>query len=62
MRDKDEGITCFDNTGFQRQLPRLERRHKWETSSRIILNDGLNEKTSVMRAEYPNGEQQSSVT
>jgi hypothetical protein len=39
-RSKDEGITCFDDTGFQRQLPRLERRHKWETSGRVILDDG----------------------
>lgn len=40
VRDKDEGITCFDNTGFQRQLPTLQRRHKWETAGRIILDDG----------------------
>ena len=40
-RGKDEGITTFDNSGFQRALPRLERRSKWETANRIILDDGI---------------------
>lgn len=39
-RGKDEGITCFDETGFQRMLPRIERRTKWETAGRIVLHDG----------------------
>lgn len=25
-REKDEGITTFDGTGFQRSLPRIQRR------------------------------------
>jgi hypothetical protein len=39
-RAKDAGIACFDETGNQRALPRIERRSKWETAGRIVLHDG----------------------
>lgn len=40
-RSKDEAITTFDGTSFQRALPRLDRRPKWDTHNRIVLDDGI---------------------
>ena len=34
-------MTTLDGRGFQRALPRIERRSKWETANRIILDDGI---------------------
>jgi hypothetical protein len=40
-RPKEEAITTFDGTSFQRALPRLDRRPKWDTHNRIILDDAI---------------------
>ena len=65
-RPKEQAITTFDGTSFQRALPRLERRPKWDTNNRIILDEGIvplsliqKNAPSVTRAEYPENELQS---
>jgi hypothetical protein len=40
VRPLDVAITTYDDKGFQRAMPRLSRRTKWDTKH-VILDDGF---------------------
>lgn len=53
IRPLDNDITCYEEKGFQRALPRLTRQGKGVSTA--FLSDGFNVTKSQMKMDYPHG-------